>query len=154
MYLTKALLMGYFVSKRHKLVMLFILKNSCSKFGSKARESSFNEINNYCKLILMYRFSQSLRSHLRHSLYKRVFNKGGFQIPTTCLLQYLNTVRNGLHLAIVIVSKLLSLPANYAYPEVYEQTAVYNSSVGVFINTKKHILCIQLHKIFQVCGNV
>uniref|UniRef100_A0A8C3V3R4 Uncharacterized protein n=1 Tax=Catharus ustulatus TaxID=91951 RepID=A0A8C3V3R4_CATUS len=90
----------------------------------------------------------------RHSLYKRVFNKGGFQIPTTCLLQYLNTVRNGLHLAIVIGSKLLSLPANYAYPEVYEQTAVYNSSVGVFINTKKHILCIQLHKIFQVCGNV
>lgn len=41
--------------------MLFILKNSCSKFGSKARESLCDDINNYCKLILTCRFGESFR---------------------------------------------------------------------------------------------
>lgn len=41
--------------------MLFILKNIYSRFDSEAREPLCDDINNYCKLILMCWFSQSLR---------------------------------------------------------------------------------------------
>lgn len=138
--------------------MLFIFKNICSIFGSKARESLCDYINNYYKLILVCRFSQSPRGVTWGipSTNDYSTNKGGLQIPRTCFLQYSNIEWNGLHLAMVIVLRLLSLLANYAYARLYEQTAVYNclSLVGVFINTKNHILCIQSHIIFQVCGNV
>lgn len=135
---------------------MLILKNSCSKFGSKAKESLCDDISNYCKLIWICRFSQSLRGVIWGTPSTNDSYKGELQISTTCFLLYLNTECNGLHLAIVIVLKLLSHPANYAYPRVYEQTPVYNclSWMRVFINTKNHILCIQLHKIFQACGNM
>lgn len=137
--------------------MLFILKNSCSKFGSKARESLCDDINNYCKLILTCRFGESFRGvTLRHTLHKWLCKKQRGTSNTNNTLPTVfehrmqwPTLSHSNCFEITVTSTQLCIPWS-------QQTVVYNclSLVGVFIKIKKHILCIRLHKIFQVCGNM